>query len=365
MPRLGCDTHIEKPLTNIVDRVYDLKNRVQWLKNVEFCLLGDQTDRLTKIKSERHDMETFNNDLRKTLRKSGEKEGIEYVKNKQDRLMQQHDQLLFLQQCLLHRLEFLQDEIRSTQRTNQSISLPTKLFHNTEMLTSRIREIQDRLTSVNLINKTLNTCKQHLQCDLDLLRKELPNMQKDIGQKFDQRIILKKEFTDIVAENKRRLKIYQQLLVQTEVQSRQRRIIHEQAMASIAEQLENQYQVQMTVMNDMATVFDSRRLTSTGGPSANIEKQNSTLMKSDEIVQIRCMYDQFYNIIMAGLPIDISTVKEPPIDFIERLQYIFDIISNTIKTMTLETTDDDDDHQTSPIVLRNVGDESSRKYFDY
>ena len=30
-------------------------------------------------------------------------------------------------------------------------------------------------------------------------------MQKDIGQKFDQRIILKKEFTDIVAENKRRL----------------------------------------------------------------------------------------------------------------------------------------------------------------
>jgi hypothetical protein len=30
-------------------------------------------------------------------------------------------------------------------------------------------------------------------------------VQKDIGQKFHQRIILKKEFIDIVAENKQRL----------------------------------------------------------------------------------------------------------------------------------------------------------------
>ena len=85
--------------------------------------------------------------------------------------------------------------------------------------------MQDRLKSVKLINKILNTCKQHLQCvisyskikctcicidifqyqDLDLLRKELPNVQKDIGYKFHQKTILKKEFTDIVAENKRYL----------------------------------------------------------------------------------------------------------------------------------------------------------------
>jgi hypothetical protein len=35
--------------------------------------LGDQTDRLAKIKSERHDIETLNNDLRKKLKISSEK----------------------------------------------------------------------------------------------------------------------------------------------------------------------------------------------------------------------------------------------------------------------------------------------------
>ncbi len=116
--------------------------------------------------------------------------------------------------------------------------------------------------------------------DLDLLGKKLPNIQKDIEQKFHQKIILKKEFTNIVTENKRHLvrliliyveylnissffsyqKAYQELLDHTEaqvsfkhklninhciLQSRQRRIIHEQAMNSVAEQLEDQYQVQM------------------------------------------------------------------------------------------------------------------------
>ena len=47
--------------------------------------------------------------------------------------------------------------------------------------------------------------------DLDLLRKELPNVQKDIGKRFHQRILLKKEFMDIVAENKRRLVRYRLL----------------------------------------------------------------------------------------------------------------------------------------------------------
>jgi hypothetical protein len=67
---------------DVADRVFDLRNRVTWLsncldiylqisfllkENVEFCLLGDETDRLTKTKAERHDMEMFNNDLRKKL----------------------------------------------------------------------------------------------------------------------------------------------------------------------------------------------------------------------------------------------------------------------------------------------------------
>ncbi len=42
-------------------------------ENIEYCLLGDQTDRLTKIQAERHDMEIFNNNLRKKLKTPSEK----------------------------------------------------------------------------------------------------------------------------------------------------------------------------------------------------------------------------------------------------------------------------------------------------
>ncbi|CAF1117915.1 unnamed protein product [Adineta steineri] len=324
MLRLGCDIHIEKPSMDVADRVADLRNRVAWLKNVEFCLLGDQNDRLTKIKGERYDMETFNNNLRKQLKIPVEKKtivnsseknaitvkGIEHIDNKRNRAIQKYNQLLYIQQCLLDRLESLHVQTRIDQTKSKAISIPVKQIKNVKTITRRIREIQDRLTSVKLINKTLNTCKQHLQCDLDLLRKELPNVQKDIGKKFHQRIILKKEFTDIVDENKRRLKAYQQLLDHTEAQSQQRRIIHEQAMASIAEQLEDQYQVQMMAVNDMTTSFESRRLTSTNGPATNIQQQKSILMSSDEIIQVSCMYDQFYNIILAGLPIDLNNSEQ-------------------------------------------------------
>ncbi|CAF1390788.1 unnamed protein product [Adineta steineri] len=324
MLRLGCDIHIEKPSMDVADRVADLRNRVAWLKNVEFCLLGDQNDRLTKIKGERYDMETFNNNLRKQLKIPVEKKtivssseknaitvkGIESIDNKRNRAIQKYNQLLYIQQCLLDRLESLHVQTRIDQTKSKAISMPVKQIKNVKTITRRIREIQDRLTSVKLINKTLNTCKQHLQCDLDLLRKELPNVQKDIGKKFHQRIILKKEFTDIVDENKRRLKAYQQLLDHTEAQSQQRRVIHEQAMASIAEQLEDQYQVQMMAVNDMTTSFESRRLTSTNGPTINIQQQKSILMSSDEIIQVSCMYDQFYNIILAGLPIDLNNSEQ-------------------------------------------------------
>ena len=40
---------------------------------MEFCLLGDQNDRLAKIKTERHDIEIFNDNLRKKFSTSSDK----------------------------------------------------------------------------------------------------------------------------------------------------------------------------------------------------------------------------------------------------------------------------------------------------
>ncbi|CAF3911154.1 unnamed protein product [Rotaria sp. Silwood2] len=396
-------------------------------------------------------------------------EEMDSIHNKRNRAMQQHNELLFIQQHLLNRLESLRDQSRYDENDNKLLSLPIKQIQDTKIVTRRIREKQDRLKSVKLINKTLNLCKQHLQCDLDLLRKELPNVHKDIGHKFHQRMLLKKEFTDIVDENKRRLNVYQQLLDHTEAQSRQRRAIHEQAMASVSEQLEDQYQVQMMALNEMTTSFETRKFNNDTDPLKNLQQKNLTMMNSDEIVQVRCMYDQFYNIIMAGFPIDIANSKqlktvtnevsakivamltmtnrmmeekeqlnqqinrmdkllkliemsinlknhtrhkilntmieqrqnlesfyindtvedqnrilrqindfllvlskvlcehigtqftiEPPIDFIERLQYVFDLVSKTVKTITTESIDDND-HQISPIIRHNDGEENTQQ----
>ncbi|CAF3489334.1 unnamed protein product [Rotaria socialis] len=311
MPGLGCDTRIEKSSIDITDRVYDLRNRVAWLKNVEFCLFGDQTDRLADIKTERYDAELFNNDLRKKLINRTNKEAIEYLNDKRNQAMNQHNELLFIQRRLLDRLESLRSQSCSVPNiNNQSVALSIKQMRDTHIVTRRIREKQDRLKNVKLINKTLNLCKQHLQCDLDLLRKELPNVHKDTGHKFHQRMLLKKEFTDIVAENKRRLRVYQQLLDETEVQGRQRRAIHEQAMASVSEQLEDQYQVQMMAVNEMTNSFESRKFNGDNGPIKNLQQNKVTMMNNEEIIQVRCMYDQYYNIIMAGYPIDIANSEQ-------------------------------------------------------
>jgi hypothetical protein len=56
----------------------------------------------------------------------------------------------------------------------------------------------------------------------------------------------------------------------------------------------------------MTTSFESRKLTDNTGSITNLQQKKLTMMNTDEIVQIRCMYDQFYNIIMAGFPIDIA-----------------------------------------------------------
>lgn len=69
--------------------------------------------------------------------------------------MKKHNELLFSQQHLLARLQSLCDQASNNENHNKIISLP---------ITHRIREKQDRLKSVKLVNKTLNTCKQHIQC---------------------------------------------------------------------------------------------------------------------------------------------------------------------------------------------------------
>jgi len=56
----------------------------------------------------------------------------------------------------------------------------------------------------------------------------------------------------------------------------------------------------------MTTPFESRKFNGGTGSTTNLQQKNLTMMSSDEILQVRCMYDQFYNIIMSGFPIDIS-----------------------------------------------------------
>jgi hypothetical protein len=73
--------------------------------------------------------------------------------------MQEHNQLLFIQRCLLDRLND-----KKTKKLRSMPIKPIREFQDNKIIARRIREIQDRLKSVKLINKTLNICKQHLQC---------------------------------------------------------------------------------------------------------------------------------------------------------------------------------------------------------
>lgn len=70
--------------------------------------------------------------------------------------MKEHNQLLFIQRSLSDRLASIRNE--------HSAVKPNKTVRKNEVIVRRIRDIQDRLTSVKLMNETLKTCKQHLQC---------------------------------------------------------------------------------------------------------------------------------------------------------------------------------------------------------
>ncbi len=66
------------------------------------------------------------------------------------------------------------------------------------------------------------------------------------------------------------------------------------------------YIVLFVAINEMTIPFESRKFNGGTNSTTNLPQKNLTMMNSDEIVQVRCMYDQFYNIIMAGFPIDIT-----------------------------------------------------------
>ena len=74
--------------------------------------------------------------------------------------MEEHNQLIFIQRSLSDRLRSLQKET-TIVKPGERIE---KQFQKNEIIARRIRDVQDRLISVKLMNKTLKTCKQHLQC---------------------------------------------------------------------------------------------------------------------------------------------------------------------------------------------------------
>jgi len=56
----------------------------------------------------------------------------------------------------------------------------------------------------------------------------------------------------------------------------------------------------------MIIPFESRKFNNDISSTTNLAQKKLTTMNSDEIIQVHCMHEQFYNIIMAGIPIDIS-----------------------------------------------------------
>lgn len=73
----------------------------------------------------------------------------------------------------------------------------------------------------------------------------------------------------------------------------------------------------------MTAALEARRLTSTAVPVLTTEPKGQTLMTVDEVTQVRYMYDQFYKIIMAGFPIDITVSLSLPLVKRENLFYSF------------------------------------------
>lgn len=64
--------------------------------------------------------------------------------------------------------------------------------------------------------------------------------------------------------------------------------------------------IHFLAVNEMTSSLQSRKFNDDADPLNTFQQKKVPLMSIDEIIQLRCMYDQFYNIIMAGYPIDIA-----------------------------------------------------------
>ncbi|CAF0769388.1 unnamed protein product, partial [Didymodactylos carnosus] len=70
-------------------------------------------------------------------------------------------------------------------------------------------------------------------------------------------------------------------------------------------------------------------------------RSETGLMDVNEVVQLRYMYDRYYNLIMAGIPISLDFLSEPKIDLIERLKYLCHLIMNITGRQSLDAFDDE------------------------
>ena len=82
-----------------------------------------------------------------------------------------------------------------------------------------------------------------------------------------------------------------------------------------------------------------------------VEEQNRILRQINDFIivlskdlcehvgtQVRLFFKTRENLIHSNF---LQSIVEPPIDFIERLQYVFNLVSKIVKTSTTDSTDED------------------------
>lgn len=62
----------------------------------------------------------------------------------------------------------------------------------------------------------------------------------------------------------------------------------------------------------MTTSLESRKLNVGTNSTTNLTEKNLPMMNNDEIIQVRCMHEQFYNMIISGYPIDLNIRADLP-----------------------------------------------------
>ena len=92
----------------------------------------------------------------------------------------------------------------------------------------------------------------------------------------------------------------------------------------------------VSAVNEMTSSLESRKMAGSTTSTGHLQSKSLNLMTSDEIVQVHCMYDQFYNLITAGFPIDVAV--NPMLNPNYRLFIQFVFSSNT----ELWTTEEND-----------------------